>query len=355
MIFDSARGYCFIVLALMLSACLDKKLTKGEKIQSALDTTVNMPDSVVQYLDNAVDTMETFSINKKKINWKSFRAQVLKDSRGATTYSQTYPAIQNALLSLGDQHSFFKTPEQHQLWKDAALRIPVKQKKERKRSLGMMRDENIAELDVETFTSGDEKEMLNYAGRLQESIKDLDKYHPKGWIVDLDYNRGGNMWPMLAGIGPLLGEGISGYFVPTDGKRIAWKYQNGEVWSGNELMLKISKPYQIKRNDSPVALFVTHRTASSGEAVVVAFIGRPNTRIYGDPTAGLSSANQGYTLVDGAQLILTSAVFADRNGRLYGSKIQPDVDLSKRWYYFSGFEHEIMLGEVEEWVLSLRK
>jgi len=31
-----------------------------------------------------------------------------------------------------------------------------------------------------------------------------------GWIVDLRGNGGGNMWPMLAGVGPVLGEGVVG-------------------------------------------------------------------------------------------------------------------------------------------------
>ena len=35
----------------------------------------------------------------------------------------------------------------------------------------------------------------------------------KGWIVDLRGNFGGNMWPMLLSVEPLIGNGTLGYFV----------------------------------------------------------------------------------------------------------------------------------------------
>jgi hypothetical protein len=66
------------------------------------------------------------------------------------------------------------------------------------------------------------------------------------------------------------------------------------------------------------------RTASSGEAVTIAFRGRPRTRSFGLPTAGLSTSNGTFPLPDGAALLLTTAIEADRTGRRYGDKIEPD-------------------------------
>jgi C-terminal processing protease CtpA/Prc len=36
----------------------------------------------------------------------------------------------------------------------------------------------------------------------------MDQGNLAGWIVDLRNNGGGNMWPMLTGIGSILGEGV---------------------------------------------------------------------------------------------------------------------------------------------------
>src|SRR4051812_15802719 len=49
--------------------------------------------------------------------------------------------------------------------------------------------------------------------RIQQQIKELETHAPCGWIVDIRGNRGGSMWPMLAGVGPILGEGLVGEFI----------------------------------------------------------------------------------------------------------------------------------------------
>jgi C-terminal processing protease CtpA/Prc len=62
--------------------------------------------------------------------------------------------------------------------------------------------------------------------------------------------------------------------------------------------------------------------------MAVAFRGRPRTLSFGEPTAGLSSANQTFPLSDGAQLFLTTALLADRTGRAYGGSLVPDVPVA---------------------------
>jgi hypothetical protein len=53
-------------------------------------------------------------------------------------------------------------------------------------------------------------------------------------------------------------------------------------------------------------------TASSGEAIVVAFRGRPQTRSFGEPTDGVPTANDTFPLSDGALLVLTVAVDSEK-------------------------------------------
>ena len=73
-----------------------------------------------------------------------------------------------------------------------------------------------------------------------------------------------------------------------------------------------------------VAVLTGPRTASSGEAVAISFKGRPRTRSFGQPTIGLSSANGTFPLPDGAMILLTTAIEADRTGKQYGEKVDPD-------------------------------
>lgn len=57
----------------------------------------------------------------------------------------------------------------------------------------------------------------------------------------------------------------------------------------------------------------------------MAFRKQMRTRSFGQPTAGCSTCNQGFALSDGAEILLTVAVYVDRSGQHYGDTIQPDV------------------------------
>ncbi len=83
--------------------------------------------------------------------------------------------------------------------------------------------------------------------------------------------------------------------------------------------------YRLKQTSAPIAVLTGPMTGSSGEAMVVAFRGRTNTRSFGQPTSGASSGNLGFQLSDGAAIALTISLFADRDGRVYGGRIEPDT------------------------------
>ena len=52
-----------------------------------------------------------------------------------------------------------------------------------------------------------------YVAQLTKVIHNLDKINVNGWVIDLRFNNGGNMYPMLAGLSPLLPKGLIGYFI----------------------------------------------------------------------------------------------------------------------------------------------
>lgn len=153
----------------------------------------------------------------------------------------------------------------------------------------------------------------------------MDQVPVRGWVVDLRANGGGNMLPMLAGVGPLLGEGMIGAFLHPSGERLLWSYRYGTLLLGDQVLLKVEGPaHELRRLMPPVAVLTSGVTASSGEAVAVAFPGRPQTCSFAALTRGLPTANEPYTLSDGARLLLTVALFADRSGRTYDAPLVPD-------------------------------
>jgi carboxyl-terminal processing protease len=76
-----------------------------------------------------------------------------------------------------------------------------------------------------------------------------------------------------------------------------------------------------------VAVLVDRGTASSGEAVAISFQGSPYAKSFGTPTHEQSTSNEGFLLQDGANLVLTTGVEADRTGRIYLDGVRPDVEL----------------------------
>jgi len=129
---------------------------------------------------------------------------------------------------------------------------------------------------------------------------------------------------MVAGVGSVLGDGVAGYFVPPGATATPWSYQGGAALSGTSEVVRTATPYVLMMRAPRVAVLTDAFVASSGEAVAVSFRGRPNTRSFGSATCGLSTANSGFRLSDGATLQLTTALIADRNRTAYGVPITPD-------------------------------
>ncbi len=175
------------------------------------------------------------------------------------------------------------------------------------------------------FSSGDSIAILNYANALQALIKSIDDKKIKGWILDRRDNVGGNCWPMLTGLGPLLGNGICGYFVDNNGKKSAWYYKDGITGVDLFENTKVStEPYILLNEEHHIAVLTGQHTASSGEVIVTAFRRKVNAKSFGESTAGLSTGNADFELSDGSIIFLTTSVYADRKGNMYGGKIAPD-------------------------------
>jgi len=273
--------------------------------------------TVQTYLDQLMSEMEQYSINRQTIDWASFRQQVTNKAQGAQTIADTYPAIELALTLLGDNHSSYTTSTGTVLIGGRTIHctdgtptaVPANSK--------------IGYVKITGF-SGSGDAATSFAQSVQNSIKQADTDSIKGWIVDLRGNTGGNMWPMLAGIGPILGEGIAGYFMTPDGGITSWSYQNGSSIMGQTKIVSLTNPYVLRSPAPKVAVLTNQVTASSGEAIAISFKTRPSTRSFGSPTCGLSTANATKVLSDGAVLNLTQGTMADRTKTPYGKQVQPD-------------------------------
>jgi C-terminal processing protease CtpA/Prc len=157
-----------------------------------------------------------------------------------------------------------------------------------------------------------------------------------GWVVDLRRNVGGNMWPMLHALRPVLGEG----------NPFTYRFGKGP-WSQEPV-------YSLKQPNPAIAVLTSRLTVSSGELVTIAFRGPSSTRTFGEATAGLPTGNMSVPLADGAVLVLTTTRPADRTGHTYDGPIPPDQPVDVDWTRI-GSEDDPVVDVGARWLRGQRQ
>ena len=275
------------------------------------------------YLDHALSLMEQHALHRDTLDFAAIRARAFAVARDARTTQDTWPALRVALASLGDGHSALLTPDQAPT--DTAFdALPHTSDASTMPTGALIDDGSLAYLRVPGHAGGDRAMDAAFADTIQTLIFKLARARPCGWVVDLRDNPGGNMWPMFAGLEPLIGDGRVGAFVPPEGAATHWWVDDGAAGSGSNLQAASRYTVSVDGPLPVVAVLTGPATASSGEAVAVAFRGRPEARSFGEATFGVSTGNRGFRLEDGALMFVTASRFADRSGTVYGGKLIPD-------------------------------
>ncbi len=278
------------------------------------------PDEIEVYLHELMDVMETHSVYRNEIDWTAFRESVIDTARTTDPRFKKLNGIRQALTLLGDSHSYLIASNGQYIGGFNPLHC------ESETNFFLPKPENIGYVRVTGF-SGTEEEGLSFAQAIQDEIAAQDSETLKGWIVDLRRNTGGNMYPMLAGIGPILGEGVAGYFLYASNNSYSFSYRNGGAYFSDVVLAQIDNPYQLKTPHLKVAILLDQECGSSGEAIAAAFSGRENTRSFGKPTCGVSTGISGFELSDRSSLGLAISIMANRNMQAFGSRIPPDEEV----------------------------
>ena len=260
-------------------------------------------------LDSAVAIVRRIAYWRDTVSWPRVEADVRAMAGGARSAAETYPAIRELLSRLGDHHSFLMPVQQSSQWRAGTLaKNPLPTVK--------LLDARIGYVSVPAYAGGDSAGYREYTQGTHALLDGVARSARCGWILDLRQNSGGNMWPMLAGLKPFVGGAALGSFSSSG--------ESGSPWTAGSFV-NVNPPASLAPLESTtVAVLIGPGTASSGEAVAVAFHGRPRTRFFGQPTKGLANSNSTVRLPDGATMNVMSAIDVDRNGQRFGGKIVPD-------------------------------
>jgi carboxyl-terminal processing protease len=280
-----------------------------------------------QLLDETLGFMEKNYYRRNDVSWPVLAAEAKARLREAVSCEDAYATISWCFQQLKEPHSFIMPPDKASRY-TGGTGGPGLSMADLTELVGEIRGEwlqdSIAYLTIPWVSTTDSLVCLRIADSLQTVIARLDSRNITRWIIDLRKNSGGNCWPMLAGIGPLLGDGVYGYFVSGD-QRVPISYRDGSAFRGRHVVCRVSNGgYRTRSDRKSIVVLTGRRTVSAGEIVALAFKGRAQTCLIGEPTAGLTTANSTYELSDKSLLVLTVCQEADHMGNICRGSIQPD-------------------------------
>lgn len=302
--------------------------------------------SIARYLDEYFTYIRKYSVVRDVASIDQLEAQSRQLCAGHRDLAYVHNILKRyTTLNLQDGHSFFWTPAEWKDYNQGSAKVSLSGLVNY--PTGKMLKEGIGYIQMKVFASLDPKILQTYIDSLQTILRTCDAAGPKGWILDISENGGGNAFAMLTALGPLLGEGVCGYSKSADGSKRTRIYKGGATYWDQNLVLKQDSPVlALSHADLPVAVVYGNQTGSAGEVVAISFIGKPNARSFGQHTSGATTRVDNLILHDGAALNLACGWDVDRNGKVYEAGVEPDTTTGT---------HEEALAAAKEWILKQGK
>lgn len=309
-------------------------------------------------LDAAITQVRRIAFRSSAVDWLAVERDLGERADKASDAIDMLPIYRDLLDSLGDGHSFvqadatsleaYRTRHGKELHADSSRKRATSAFVGRSESAGEalpLPGGSVARLvTIPAMEGGGARANANADALFSAFSAGFDT--TCGYVLDLRGNSGGNLWPMLIGISPLLGDGQYGWERNAEGSEKPYaRLSRGEaiVLEGEYADMTMARSEHWRPLDAtsrPVALLLDDGTASSGEGVAVAFIGRAETRSFGQRTYGVASANEGVLLADGVNLVITTSMMRDRLGAVHADGIEPDevtepgtptLDAAREW------------------------
>ncbi|GAB2965713.1 hypothetical protein GCM10027048_39560 [Hymenobacter coalescens] len=301
----------------------------------AQTTPAPLPDSVKAFLDKSLTLLETYSLERKAVDWPQLRQVVYQRARGAQSVRELLPIYPYVFEQLQDDHGWLTYKGKTYKWRNTArppyANAAVKQALAQKPGLIIrLLPGRVGYIQLPGINAGGSLQAMRDAAQVVQDS--LCRHYPdqaRAWIIDLRLNDGGAMAPMLAGLAPLIGDGHLGGFVDKDGRPDQqWYLRQGNFYLDTLKVTTLDNRCPVRRTDKPIAVLTSGLTASSGEIVAISLKGRPATRFFGEPTYGATTANESYRISGSSYLTIAGLLETDRNQATYKTSVAPDVPIS---------------------------
>jgi len=288
-------------------------------------------DSIQVFLDKSLSILQENAINRYGVNWATLRTNVNEKVKGAKSYEEAAQIFPYIFEQIDDHHGALLYGKKSFSWNTqvAYQNAEVKKavKTEQKLRVQLLKgDVGYILLPGNNDFSG--KNIDRDAQEIRTAIAKLQTNKIRGWILDLRVNTGGSMYQMLAGLSPILGEGQLGSFINQHGVNDGnWIIRKGNIYLDKTQVSHLDEVNESKAATLPLVVLISGMTASSGEVVAISTIGRDDTMVIGEPTAGYTTANEGFKINEVMGLNLAVDYDADRNGKTYKTKVNPLIGI----------------------------
>lgn len=316
-----------------------------------------MPDSIRVHLDSCLYILKENSLYADRVNWKKTKKKVFEKAMSAKTKSEAFEALKIAFDTLGDKHATYYHLDDSYKLDNAELMNrysdSIKAAWKRGPRIDGRMIGNMAYFAVPFMGVNKQEQIDSYANWLYNEISKLQSQNPKGWIIDLRLNGGGNIRPMLAGLTPFFKDGVVSYYVDKNGKSEEESaFSKGKFLMDGKVQAVIKNKIESFSN-AKVAVLIGAGTASSGEITAAVFSKRPNTILLGDNTAGLANATNGFIFDHNkAYFLLSTARIADNRKRTFPEIIKPELYIEGN-ESFNDIINDIAVKKAIDWLNSL--
>lgn len=313
-----------------------------------------LPDSIKAHIDSSLLILKQHSLYADRVNWNDIQQKVYDSATSATTKAETFAALTIAFKTLGDKHAaYYQYDDEYRIDNSELMaRYSDSIKVAWSRGPGVISRviNEVAYINIPFMGVNKQQDIDKYANWIYDAVIALQAKKPAAWIIDLRLNGGGNIRPMLTGLAMFFKDGIVSYYIDRDGKAT-----DEAAFSKGDFMIDGAKQATIKNKVAAfkpvkVAVLIGPGTASSGEGVAVVFRQRKNTRLFGERSAGLANATNGFVFNNNnAYFLISTAYIGDKQKKILPESVMPDV-LIKGNDAFGDIENDIVVKEALKWL-----
>ncbi|GAB5555270.1 MAG: hypothetical protein Sapg2KO_48610 [Saprospiraceae bacterium] len=297
-----------------------------------------LPVSSNAILDSIIQIAKNNAYHSGQVDWPSLSQEMFAISTEQDSINKIGKPVEHMFETLGDYHGmliydykagFSYRPEGVGIPKDSIYKEIGRTKINLPYTVvGKLIQNNIAYIEILGTGVMQPPQIEAARETLRSVICDLKAQQPDGWILDLRCHIGGNMHPMMAGIGELIPNAdLGGDTKDGVSYNTTWSLENGNFQENGYANYSAALQCPNDINEKRIAVLTSRYTASAGEVVVSSLKAQKEVKIIGEQTGGLSSSNGWFVLPEKWILAPMVGYYMSIDKTVHKNGVIPDFEI----------------------------